>query len=408
MIEDALILQKQELEWAYTQLYVPRQQDGITLQPGVVKVIVGPRRAGKSFYAKQLLKRHGGGGYVNFDDETLAAGANPQLIIETVKRLYQNPRWLLLDEIQNLPSWELFVNRLQRQGYELIVTGSNAQLLSGELATHLTGRCQVIGLYPFSFAEILKWKGPLTTDQQLQVFAEYLDKGGYPEPLVKQFDAIPYLQTLFEATLFKDLVKRHRLRAAAQLSALGKYCMTTVATEYSMKTLSTVLGVNSPITIDRYLSYLEEAFVLFRFGRFSWKPKERARLTKYAGFDPGMIRAAAGYVEPARLLENAVLAHLRRRGSPVYYWKSTAGYEVDAVLVSGRSVIGLVQVCYSLANLKTETREVRALLHAAKELRCDQLSILTWNERKTISAKWFDLRGTVKVRPVFEWLATNT
>jgi uncharacterized protein len=150
MLRDIVLLQKRELENRLQETYVERKMPlPWDLGTGLINLITGPRRAGKSFYAAHLIQQTGSYGYVNFDDERLTVIGDYDEIIAAVNTVYDNPRYLLFDEIQNLPRWEMFVNRLQRQGVRLLITGSNANLLSSELATHLTGRHAARVLFPF-------------------------------------------------------------------------------------------------------------------------------------------------------------------------------------------------------------------------------------------------------------------
>src|SRR3989338_4591173 len=155
MIRDILLLQQRELGKRLKERYVKR--DGIPKDIGhdLIKVIIGPRRAGKSFCAIHLLGELGSFGYVNFDDERLIGEEDYDAIISTINSLYPGATYLLMDEIQNARRWEILVSRLQRQGHNLVITGSNAHLLSRELATHLTGRHMLIPILPFSFHECL-------------------------------------------------------------------------------------------------------------------------------------------------------------------------------------------------------------------------------------------------------------
>ncbi|MFH0986868.1 MAG: AAA family ATPase, partial [Candidatus Micrarchaeota archaeon] len=139
MIRDVLLLQKREMGAKLSEKYVERDA-GAKMSAGIINVIIGPRRAGKSCFALHTLRKTGNFGYVNFDDEKLVEVENYDEIIDAINSIYGSPKFLLFDEIQNLSRWELFVNRLQRQGYNLVITGSNSNLLSRELATHLTGR----------------------------------------------------------------------------------------------------------------------------------------------------------------------------------------------------------------------------------------------------------------------------
>lgn len=158
MIKERLIAQKQELDAKLKEGYIERSVNSEKLSNSLIKVILGPRRAGKSFFAFHFLKKHGNFGYVNFDDEKIIETEDYDAIVEAMNTIYGNPKYVLFDEIQNLPKWELFANRLQRKGMNLIITGSNSHLLSKELATHLTGRHLLINILPFSFKEYLDIK----------------------------------------------------------------------------------------------------------------------------------------------------------------------------------------------------------------------------------------------------------
>src|SRR5208283_1604924 len=187
MLRDILILQKRELDKRLSERYIPRQAQLKQQGSNLVKVIIGPRRVGKSFFAIHHLSSSKKLGYVNFDDEKLVGLVDYDELLATVDSGYDHPEILLLDEIQNLPKWELFANRLSHQGYNLFITGSNAHLLSRELSTHLTGRHTSIVLFPFSFPEYLEAtaSAELTSNEKHQRLEEYLERGGYPEPLVK-------------------------------------------------------------------------------------------------------------------------------------------------------------------------------------------------------------------------------
>src|SRR3989338_1817624 len=187
-IKERAILQKREIEVKLKEKYIERNQD-LKLNNDLIKVIVGPRRAGKSFFAIHFLDKKGKFGYVNFDDEKLIEVENYDEIITSLNSVYDNPKFVLFDEIQNLPKWELFANRLQRQGYNLIITGSNSNLLSKELATHLTGRHLLTNIFPFSFKEYLKFEGKELTNTEIKErLSKYILNGGYTEILSKKIE----------------------------------------------------------------------------------------------------------------------------------------------------------------------------------------------------------------------------
>ena len=155
-MRDILLLQKRELDLRLKEPYVDRKEIKLNLEHPLIKVIIGPRRAGKSFFSLHVLNKNNNFGYINFDDEKLIGLTDYDKIITLMNSLYGHPHILFLDEIQNLPKWEIFVNRLQRQGFNMVITGSNSHLLSKELATYLTGRHLQTIVIPFSFKEYLQ------------------------------------------------------------------------------------------------------------------------------------------------------------------------------------------------------------------------------------------------------------
>lgn len=304
MIRDILLIQKRELEAKLKEKYIERAADSKKFDTDLITVIIGPRRAGKSFFAIHTLGKIGGFGYANFDDEKLVELKNYDELVNAMKSLYNSPRYLLFDEIQNLNKWELFVNRLQRQGYRLVITGSNSKLLSKELATHLTGRYSLINIFPFSFKEYLNIeKKELTEGEIKEKLFNYLTYGGYPEPLLKKAEYRDYLSTLFNAIIYKDIVKRFRIRFVQAIEDLAVYLISNIAQEFSYNALSRVTKCKSVHTVQKYLSYLEEAFIFFKIDRFSFKVREQiASNKKYIALIPGL--SMPRHSKPALILEN--------------------------------------------------------------------------------------------------------
>ncbi len=315
-IRDIIELQKREIESLLKEKYVDRIEPKIDISNSLIKVIIGPRRAGKSFFAIYALSKNNKFGYVNFDDEALTKVEDYDELISAVNSVYGNPKILFFDEIQNLPRWELFVNRLQRQGHTLVVTGSNSHLLSKELATHLTGRHFQIIVFPFSFKEYIDFnKQTLTTSEIKGKLDDYIIYGGYPEPLIKKIGYKEYLTTLINSILFKDIVKRYKVRYAQSMSDLLEQLISNIANEYSYNSLSKISKIKSTHTIEKYLKYLEESFIFFSVRRFSYKMKEQlASIKKIYCIDNGFIHAKAFNSSPniGKLYENVVAIELKK------------------------------------------------------------------------------------------------
>ncbi|MBI2448740.1 ATP-binding protein [Candidatus Pacearchaeota archaeon] len=410
-IKDILLLQKRELESRLRENYVERETE-LKLNNNIIKVIVGPRRAGKSFFAIHFLNKRGEFGYVNFDDEKLIDIKNYDELIEAMNSVYNNPKFVLFDEIQNLSKWELFVNRLQRQGFNLIITGSNSKMLSKELATHLTGRHFPIHISPFSFKEYIRLeKKELTTAEIKEKFSKYLIYGGYPEPLVKSLDIKEYLSILFDSIIFKDIIKRYRIRNPKEIEDMAFYLMSNIANEYSYHSLTKTSNVKSSHTVEKYLGYLEETFILFSLNRFSYKVREQLSSNKkiYC-IDNGFIYSKAFTLSPdyGKLYENLVAIELKKKEMfgklHVYFWKNQQQEEVDFVIKERAKVKQLIQVCFNIKNRETKKREVRALLKASRELKCNNLLIITEDYEAEVEEEWFGIKEKIKFISLWKWL----
>jgi len=412
MIRDILLLQKRELEKRLNEKYIER--DAIKkFNDNLVNVIIGPRRAGKSFFAVHMLNKLGKFGYVNFDDEKLVEIKDYDEIISMINSLYDHPKYILFDEIQNLEKWELFVNRIQRQGHNLVITGSNSNLLSRELSTHLTGRHSLTSIFPFSFKEFLKLENKeLTKSEIKEKLFYYANYGGYPEPIVKKMDSKEYLSTLFSSIIYKDIIKRFKIRYPQAIEDLAVYLISNTANEFSYNSLSKITKCKSVHTIEKYLSYLQEAFIFFKLEKFSFKVKEQISSNKkiYC-IDNGFINAKAFKFsqDMGKLYENLVAISLKKLEMNgfinIYYWKNVQQEEVDFIVKEGLKIRELIQVCYNTTDIKTKERETRALIKASKELKCNNLIVITEDYEKEENIEWFGTKRMIKFIPLWKWLS---
>lgn len=412
-IRDALLQQKQELDLRRQERYIERTAEiRDTTGSHLIQIVIGPRRAGKSFFVTRYLMSKGVFGYVNFDDEELNDREKIPDILTAVADLYTGEKTLLLDEVQNIPEWELLVNRLARQGYSLYITGSNAHLLSKELSTHLTGRHLVTTIFPFSFAEFLRIKeGEYTESEYRAHLAVYSTSGGFPEPLLTMIDRKEYLLRLFDAVIYKDIIRRYKIRSPQGLGDLAQYLCSNVAGEYSIHRLSEVTGCRSDRTVRKYIDYLEEAFLFFSVPRFSYKVKEQVLANrKMYCIDNGFV-TAKGFrfsKNDGSLMENLVAIVLRQLelagNLNLFYWKNANQQEVDFVLQRSGKIIALLQVCTDLTDVKTRRREVNALLTAGRDLACDNRIILSMDEEHRKTEEWFGTRGVIQYIPLWKWL----
>ena len=239
----------------------------------------------------------------------------------------------------------------------------------------------------------------------------YAQSGGYPEPLVKKFPSRDYQKTLFDSIVYKDIVKRFRIRSVQGIEDLSLYLLSNIASEYSYGSLARVTRSKSPMTVQKYLGYLEEAFLFFSLPRFSFKVREQiASNKKIYCTDTGFVAAKAFRISENRgkLYENLVAIALWKcqlqGNASVWYWKNAQQEEVDFVVQQELRVTALIQVCADMQDEKTRSREIRALLKASRELRCDNLLILSEQEEKIKASEWFDMTGTIRYVPLWKWL----
>jgi len=331
--------------------------------------------------------------------------------------VYGKTKNILFDEIQNLSHWELFTNRLHREGYNLILTGSNAHLLSKELATHLTGRHIPIEILPFNFNEFLNAKKfiinseygslPKERGELLRLLNEYLLNGGFPEVVISNIDANDYLKVLFDSVLFKDVVKRYNVKFSTQISNLGSHLINNFASLYSLRKLQNILNFKSVTTTEKYTKYLEEAYLVFSLLLYSPKSTQRIKSPKKIYIiDNGFVNAKAIQHSPdkGKLLENLIFMELIKRGArpnfDLFYYKTRNAKEVDFILREGLNIKILIQVAYQVNEREVKEREIKALVEASGELKCNNLIVLTWDYEGEE-----DFYGEkIKFIPAWKWL----
>jgi predicted AAA+ superfamily ATPase len=408
---DIALSQKSDWEDRLRRKYIERTSVASpNLASGIIQVVMGPRRAGKSTFAEHLLANDGG--YVNFDDERLSGVEDLDALLAAVDDVYRKPQRLLLDEIQNVPRWELWVNRLQRGGRQLVITGSNANLLGRELATHLTGRHHAIYLPPFSFSEVLALRfAEATSAEKASQLERYLSEGGYPEPLLLDIGRTEYMRDLVRSTLLKDIVRRYNVRSPGGIEDVAHYYFSNAAKEFSYRTVAAVARVKSSVTAEKYTRFLCESFLLFSVPRFSFKARERATINKKAYVVDPALAACLGLRpgnDTGRLAENVVAAHLWQRqfaGEIEFgFWKNEAHEEVDFVVRDRGKISMLIQVCWRMDSPATRSREYRALVKAGRELCCENLICLTAGEEGSEDFSWNGISGKIRKQRICDFL----
>lgn len=373
--------------------------------------ILGVRRSGKSIFSLLLSKRFKENvSYINFDDERLVGIKANDLntILQSFHELYGDVKLIILDEIQNVKGWELFANRLRRTK-KVIVTGSNSKLLSGELATHLTGRYIDFLLYPFSFKEILSFKPDTYLTEHIAKVRNQLSKhvrgSGFPE--FKRFGSGIVIR-IYSDIINKDCIRRHKIRDEETFRELAKYLISNFSSEFTYSKLSKIFEIKDVHTVKNYVSYIKDAFLILVLERFSPKLKQQVIAPKkvYA-IDQGFCNFISFKLSKnlGKIFENIVCIELFRKKAinynmEVYYWKDHQQREVDFVVKQGLKVKQLIQVCYDIEDYDTKKRELKALLKASKELKCKNLLIITEDKEgeETIKNK------KIKYIPLWKWL----
>ncbi|MBI4453912.1 ATP-binding protein [Candidatus Woesearchaeota archaeon] len=397
------------------------------LKPNVVLTIIGLRRSGKSYLMKQIAKELTERGVAK--DEILIVNLEDRRFFERdIKLLDQifetylevlKPKtkpYIFLDEIQKIPQWERWVRTFHELNKaKIIVSGSSAKLLYGELATVLTGRHLDVVVFPLSFKEFLMFKGLDIKDKldliakRIEIkgfFNEYLEFGGFPEVVLNE-DKTQLLLTYFDDILTKDIEKRYNLRKTEKLRTLARFYLTNISNPISFNSLKKFLEI-SPNTVEKFSSYLEEAYLIFFVNKFSYKLKEQEKAArKVYSSDIGLAKAIGFRFTENKgfAAENIVALELKRKQSQnlsmdIYYWRDLQGHEVDFLVKEGLKVTKLFQVCWNLDNFKTKEREIKSLIKASKELKVNNLLIITedYESEETINKK------KIKFIPLWKWL----
>ena len=410
--------QREELTALGYQRFCERKEESmIKLESKKAQVVIGVRRSGKSTLCfNALTKANVNFAYVNFDDERLINLSANELndVLKCLYQIYGDFTHLFLDEAQNVDGWHLFVNRLLRQGMKIIITGSNAKLLSSELSTHLTGRYNEIELFPFSFREFCEMKNVVVTDLSTKTdallrraFDIYMETGGFPEIISGEENADEYIDTLVSNILERDIVQRFKVRYKDAFKSLSNHLMNNAPCEIVYTALQKTFNFKTDKTVENYVGYLYQAYLMLQLRKFSTKSSERIRNAKCYPIDVSLMNARKDAFAKDNYgwrLETLVYLDLNRRyglGYDIYYHK-TDSYEVDFVVCHRSTVVELVQVSYDISSEKTVNRETSALFKAGRALRCDKLTLITAFEERIIEAE----NQTVNICAAYKWLLT--
>jgi len=360
-------------------------------------IVSGIRRCGKSTLLLQLTQKIKTVHYFNFDDSRIQGfDASDFNRLDTVL-LEMKPEtdYYFFDEIQLIDQWEVFVRTLLDRQKKVYITGSNASMLSRELGTRLTGRNLQYELFPFSFAEYLKFKN---AKPEIASFERFFQEGGIPEFLM--FPDIKVLQGLVSDILFRDIIVRHNIRNHEGLQALTNYLLSNVGKEFSYTKLKSAFGISSVNTIISFVKFLEDSYLLFAIPKFEYSLKKQAvNPKKNYAIDSGIINAnTLSFTDDlGRILENIVFIQLKRQNFEIFYFKMKK--ECDFVVSKKGKIVMAIQVCYFL-NDDNLQRELNGVVEAIKFFNLEKGLILTYNN----TDEFIIDNKQIAVKPVWKWL----
>lgn len=387
-------------------------------------IITGVRRSGKSslmrLISNDIIKEYDvpidNIVYLNFDDERFIDFSYNDFepLYETFIELYhpQGKKYIFLDEIQNIKGWERWVNRLYEfEDIKIFITGSNATIISSEIATALTGRNRQLTCYPFSFREFLTLRSfkfnrndVFLREKKVRIknlFKEYIELGGFPEVLKNKDNTL--LEQYLKDIVYRDIIARYNIRNTKEIRALILFLCSNISKTHSYKNLKELIEVKSLNTIKNYLEFLENVYLFFRIDLFDFSIKKQIyNPSKIYSIDSALSRSVAFKFsqDSGHIYENFVFVEFLRRNKELFYWKSKRGKEVDFLIKKGLKIEEAVQVSITLAEYKTKQREVDGLLDASRELNVKNLLIITEDEEGE------EKIGKIKIRviPLWKWL----
>ncbi|MCK4947798.1 MAG: ATP-binding protein [Candidatus Aureabacteria bacterium] len=395
-----------------------------------VITITGPRRAGKSFVMRQMIKKLINNGqnpkdimHVNLEDPRFTESG--VLFLEKIFQAYreyispQNTPILFLDEIQEIEGFEKWIRMMHELSKaKIIISGSNASLLSRELGTLLTGRHIDMEVFPLSFGEFLSFNNIAFTNKLDLIGREweikgalrkYIEYGSFPEVTLSE-QKKEILLSYFEDAITKDLLRRYKIKKAQDMRSIAKYYLSNIAALSTFKSIERALDM-SITSVKSYTGYLEQAYLVFPLKRFSFKVREQEKSPrKIYAIDTGLCNAVGFRFSEndGRLAENVVFMALKRQQNlnpnmELFYWKDVHHREVDFVVKEGLEIKSLIQVCWNMHNEKTRNREMRSLAKAMKELNVTKTMIIT--DETEGEEKLHD--NKVKLIPLWKWLLTE-
>jgi predicted AAA+ superfamily ATPase len=363
-------------------------------------IITGIRRCGKSTLLLQLLKtKMKNAFYLNFEDPRMATFETNDFERLSQEIIARKTKTLFFDEIQSVLNWELFVRQKLDEGYKIILTGSNATLLSRELGTKLTGRHLSVELFPFSYREFVAFK---KLDYSEKSLSQYMQTGGFPQYVKQKIGLI--LNDLLDDILTKDIVVRYGIRDSATLRQLAVYLISNIGKPVSATSMLKLFGSKANSTMLEYFSYLENSYIVQFLPQFNYSIQAQVRNPKKVYvIDIGLFteNSITFSDELGRRLENLIFIHLRRKYKQLYYFKESG--ECDFVAMEQGKVKELVQVCYEVTDVNFD-REYNGLLAAMRFFNAKEGIIVTCNQKDIVRKDG----QTIRLIPAYDYLSKSS
>jgi len=429
MIDEYMLNKKEDIK----NLTVYQRETSFANTKEFVIAVVGPRRAGKSYYLYHIIKSNKLNDdeylFLNFEDESLRSMPRREVLSCVAKHteIYgKQPEYVFLDEVQAFEHWSNWVYELyEKKRYNIFITGSSSKLVSREVATQLRGRTLNILILPFSFSEVTKFKGfeakeyysTYEKSAMLGQLSQYLRSGGFPQLVLGQMDPNLFFRDYLDSVVYRDIVERFKIREAWLIRTLLRFVSASFSAPFSVNKVYNTLksqGISvSKKTVYKYTNYAEQAFFCFTLKRFDFSPRRsELSIPKVYLNDTGLINHLIpdAHKQTGRLMENVVFLKLKQKQfsgkvGEIYYYKDQQGHEVDFVTDSGKC---LIQVTYANGFDEVDRREWRNLINANQIFKSKRLYIITWDYEDERTLNWRGDKETISFIPLWKWLLHST
>jgi predicted AAA+ superfamily ATPase len=396
-----------------------------------ITAITGFRRTGKTYsmfhLISELLKENSKekAAYFNFEDERIPRKTEfLTQLMPAISRTYKEKiKYLFLDEIQNIPDWSKWLRRIYdtEADIRIFVSGSSSKMSGEEIPTELRGRFLEVKMFPLSFKEYLRFnnfefdlksldysgENKAVVLKALDDFQEY---GALPEIVLSEEEKkVEIAKSYYQTVVRRDIIEKHKIKNEEALKALLMLLLNS--TKYSisklyntLKSLGHKVGKN---TLQNYLRFIEESYFMFSVPIFSYSVKDQMQYARKNYFIDTVFISKLSHKfskNYGRLYENTVALELKRRGQEFYYWENSKQHEVDFAVKKDNKIKQLIQVCYDTADLTARKREIRSLIAASKDLKCDNLLIITNDYEAQKEEEWFGTKRKIKFIPLWKWL----